>query len=405
MAIALDGVLGLIGEDQAVASPGSNAEPCIAMTRLVGGVSDVGPALQACLDATPANGKVALPPGRYLIATPIHLRLPITLTTLGLSPVSAPCSADERRCAQLHLAIAPAVIASAIMPFDIASDYVRLDHLVFQGTRLTDPGLSAKRCASDKERPMAGGLRVSGTGIVIHRSVFRDMACYTALEFGHGAATVISGNDFVGNGTHTAKLRWADGLTIHDAKGLRVLSNRFRDNTDIQLVLGGCTGCTVADNRFGHSDAAGGGSFGEIMLQAWPKATSGNFTGTRVVRNKIDCGPQRRCGFGIMIGSTPWYDAPAFGGIVAGNRVAHAMLALNVDRLTGPMAIDHNQFIASPGTYPSTCGPRRVDVAVNVSPDSRPFLSSAMPASAISYRGCILNYAIVPEGANAPTSN
>ncbi len=279
------------------------------------------------------------------------------------------------------------------MPFDIDSNAVRLDHLVFQGTLLSDPNLSAKRCAVEKDRSIAGGLRVRGDMLVINRSVFRDMACYTALEYEDGVSTVFIDNDFTGNGLHKGPLHWADGLTIHQGKNLNVSGNRFRDNTDVQLIFGECIGCTVADNRFSHSVAAGGGSFADLMLQAWPKVTSGNFTGTKVVRNTIDCGPQHRCGFGVMIGSAPWYDAPAFGGSVTDNIVRGAMLGINVDRLTGPMTIERNQVSASPGMYSSNCGLRQVTKAINISPESRRFLTMST-ASEVSYRGCILNHVI-----------
>lgn len=279
------------------------------------------------------------------------------------------------------------------MPFDIDSDAVQLDHLVFQGTRLSDPDLSAKRCAVEKDRSIAGGLRVRGNALVINRSVFRDMACYTAFEYGDGVSTVFTDNDFTGNGIHKRPLHWADGLTIHHGKNLRVSGNRFRDNTDVQLIFGECIDCTVADNRFSHSAAAGGGSFADLMLQAWPKVTSGDFTGTKVIHNTIDCGSQHRCGFGIMIGSAPWYDAPAFGGSVTDNTVRGAMLAINVDRLTGPMMIQQNQVTASPGTYSSNCGLHRVTKAINISPESRRFFTMPM-ASEVSYRGCILNHVI-----------
>ncbi|WP_168371644.1 right-handed parallel beta-helix repeat-containing protein [Sphingomonas sp. Leaf198] len=320
----------------------------------------------------------------------------MTLTTRGVSPMAPPCSADERRCAVLHLAIKTSAITGAIMPIEIASNAVRLDHLVFQGTRLSDPALSAKRCASDKERAMAGGLLVNGNTVTITRSVFRDMACYTALEYGTGVEGVIKDNAFTGNGTHDALLRWADGLTIHTAQRFQVSGNRFRDNTDVQLIFGSCVGCTITGNHFDHSGSAEGGAFAEIMLQAWPKATSGDFTGTQVTRNTINCGAQRRCGFGIMIGSAPWYEASTFGGEVTDNRVRGAMLALNVDYLTGPMVIARNDLETVSGTYPSMCGPQRISGAsANFSPRSRTVLPPiATDTTTTAKHYCILNYAI-----------
>lgn len=245
---------------------------------------------------------------------------------------------------------------------------------------------------------MAGGLLVNGNSVVITRSVFRDMACYTALEYGTGVEAVIKDNAFTWNGTHDALLRWADGLTIHTAQRFQVSGNRFRDNTDVQLILGSCVDCTITNNRFDHGGTAAGGAFAEIMLQAWPKATSGDFTGTHVIRNTIDCGPRRRCGFGIMIGSAPWYDAPAFGGAVTDNRVRGAMLALNVDYLTGPMVIERNDLEKVSGTYPSMCGPQRLTGATaNFSPRSRIIVTPAARDDTVTAKHyCILNYSIKP---------
>ncbi len=42
---------------------------------------------------------------------------------------------------------------------------------------------------------------------------------------------------------------WADGLTVIDGVDDVIRDNVFRDNTDVQLVLGGCRRCTVTDNR------------------------------------------------------------------------------------------------------------------------------------------------------------
>lgn len=392
-AIPMLGLLGLLGVQPAYAEPDSSADTCANLPSFVGGARDVGLALQACIDETPAHGIVELAPGPYLIETPVHLRRPLTIKTRGISFADARCFGNERRCALLHLAISPSAISSAVMPFNVESDSVRLDHLVFQGTRSSDPNMSSKRCASDKERAMAGGVRINGNSIVISRSVFRDMACYTALEYGTGIDATIKENAFVENGIHNIEFRWADGLTIHNAVNFRVSDNLFRDNTDVQLIFGSCIFCTIVNNRFEHSQRVEGGSFAELMLQAWPNATSGNFTDTRVELNTIDCGPRRRCGFGIMIGSAPWYSAPAFGGRVTENRVRGAMLALNVDSLTGPMVIERNELEAVSGTYPSMCGPSHIDgVAQNISPVSRAFASVSQNTSTSFEHYCILNY-------------
>lgn len=219
------------------------------------------------------------------------------------------------------------------------------------------------------------------------------MACYTALEYGKGKDVVIRDNLFSHNGRHNVQSHWEDGLTIHMARRFVVTGNRFVDNTDVQLIFGSCIDCTVSDNRFAHSGSAEGGSFAELMLQAWPGSTSGDFTGTRMTRNRIDCGQQQRCGFGIMIGSGPWYTAPVFGGTVTGNKVRGAMVALNINTLSGPMQVEDNDLNLSSGQYLGMCGAQVVrGISANIFPASRAFLSKTPAPDAAFGRDCILNF-------------
>ncbi len=367
--------------------------PCTSVFAFADSERDAGPALRACLDATSADGIVTLPPGRYLVETPIRIVRAVTLRTSNTDTAAPPCFKDEKRCASLHLAIRRDGGAGAVMPFDIDSNNVHLDRLIIEGTKISDPSLTIERCASDKNKPMAGGLRINGSKNSINRSLFRNIGCYTAVEYGEGTNVIVKDNLFTNNGIHNIQSHWADGLTIHSGNGFEVTGNHFHDNTDVQLIFGSCINCIVKSNRFSHSDKADGGSFAELMLHAWPKATSGDFTGTHVTGNDIDCGSRQRCGFGIMIGSAPWYDAPVFGGFVTHNRVRNAMLALNIDKLTGPMFIENNDLNSSTGTYPSMCGPVEInDVATNISPLSQLFGPRSKSDRSSNKHYCILNF-------------
>ena len=383
-------------------TPHAQAQParsaaCAGVAELAGKQMDAGPALQACIDAIPPQSVIAFAPGRYLIETPVRIRRAIRLTTQASVRASVTCMTDAPRCAVLHLAIDPSKAGAAVMPFDIDSADVRIDRVIFEGTRVSDPRLSKMRCATEGQRPMGGGLRVNGSRISITRSVFRDMACYTALEFGGGTESVISNNGFLRNGTHIVAQAWADGLTIHGGHGLRIVGNMFRDNTDVQLIFGGCVACEVRANRFEHGGSAAGGAFAELMLHAWPGAKTGDFTGTVVHGNNINCGPLHRCGFGIMLGAAPWYNAPTFGGIVRGNRVRGAMLAMNVDRLSGVMRVTGNDLQGAAGTYPTACGPRSLPAApLNIEPSSKAYFQGHAPPRTTSVHYCILNFSPAP---------
>ena len=84
-------------------------------------------------------------------------------------------------------------------------------------------------------------------------------------------------------------------------------------------MLGGCLRCTVADNRLEETDGAGQpGAFAGLLVHGWPN-TSGDYAGTADhPATPIDCGPSRRCGFGLGVGGRAWYVSPTSGGLIAG---------------------------------------------------------------------------------------
>lgn len=365
---------------------------CADLAGLANGAADASAALQACFDIVDDGGELALRPGRYLLRRPVKLVRPLTLRTAGVQTSAPACGLGDSRCAVLVFRMVPGAEGGPL-PFEIAADSVTLDHLVFEGSRLAEPEIARAMCLSKSERALAGGVGARGNYLRVTASVFRDFACYTAFEFRAGKAATIENNLFARNGTHDVEQMWSDGLTVHGGERLTIRGNRFVDNTDIQLIFGGCAACSVTGNRFRHGKAAAGGAFAELMIHAWPdNATTGRFDGSRFAGNDIDCGPVPRCGFGIMIGAAPWYDAPTRGGEVTGNRVRGAMLGINIDGLTGPMTIAGNDIEAKPGRYPSGCGPREVATGVNIAPASRQHVVGAPArASAVSWRGCILN--------------
>jgi len=97
-------------------TPCRAAEPprrngCAAVFALAGSGRDAGPALQACVNATPRGGTIAIPPGRYLIAPPVRILHPLILRTQGRTlrrhhvlptkaaahPSTSPLSPDQKQ--------------------------------------------------------------------------------------------------------------------------------------------------------------------------------------------------------------------------------------------------------------------------------------------------------------------
>ena len=364
---------------------------CRAFAGLAGSRGDAAPALLACIASTASGGDVPLAPGRYVLRSRVVIDRPVHLLTGSMTAAAKACQpGGDARCATLILVPGP---ADRALPFAVLANGARIDAIVFQGARAIEPAAGLQACAAADRKPAGGGLQVQGDAVAITRSVFEMFTCYTALEFETGIGAKISNNSFSANGAHDTSQNWSDGLTIHDGKQLVISGNRFVDNTDVQLIFGGCQGCTVTGNSFRHTGKAAGGSFAELMLHAWPKgATSGDFTGTTVSGNAIDCTVQKRCGFGLMIGASPWYQAATFGGTVRANRVANAMVGLNVNDLTGPMQITDNRITASGGRNVATCGMRDT-AAVNVSLASERFVGGSIAgAGHASFVGCLLNH-------------
>jgi hypothetical protein len=345
-------------------------------------------ALTDCLQHLPTGAELSLRPGVYRLTSPILIDRPVTITTAGITSDAAGCADLAGRCATLVVDVPPRAGARA-MPVEVRSDGVTFDHLVVQGGGSTAERNSA--CLNPAFRPNSGGIRVSGSHFTMRKSLLRGFTCYSALEIMAAEGPTLEGNVIGPNGQHMGRL-WSDGVTIHDSNHASVTDNLFVDNTDVQLIFGGCRSCTVENNRFRHSQAFSSASFAELMLQAWP-STSGDYSGTVVRGNSIDCGAERRCGYGIMIGSAPWYSGRMSGGSIASNDVANAMIGINIDALSGPVDVHGNVVRASGGRFPSDCG-TKLWPPVNVGPTSRGFLHGD-PAQAgegsVSTAHCLLN--------------
>ena len=243
-------------------------------------------------------------------------------------------------------------------------------------------------------------MRVLGSNFTIRKSALRNFTCYTTMEVLDRAKKLLIEDNYIGpNGDHRPGDIWADGITIHDSEDTVVRRNTFVDNTDVQLILGGCRRCRIEDNEFRHSGQFARASFAELMLQAFP-STSGNYSGTVVTRNRIDCGKKHLCGYGIMIGANPWkagenprYPGAMFGGTITKNKVANALIGINIDSPTGPVSIYGNEVLSSGGRFRSDCGIKDWP-SVNVAPGARRFVRgdpSNQAEGSVSSTSCIVN--------------
>src|SRR5688572_16441800 len=302
---------------------------CSALKPLDGRTEDASAVIRECVKPARAGDIVELPPGKYRISARVLFERGYTVRTQGKTADMPPCDyVDAPDCAEL---IATPALDAAI--FGLTGIGGAIDHLVINGNKAErTSALGIKGCTF----PMRNG-GLDCTECTMTNSVSKNAFCGTGLQLGvEGTNLRIERNTFAFNGVHSGDGSWADGLTAHQLRDSSIIDNDFIDNTDIDLVLGGCPGCRVRNNRILHTDDPRGAAFAALMVHAWPAgATSGDYTGADISFNSIDCGRKRHCGYGLLVGADPWYQAPTFGGSIHDNRIRNAMQGVNVDHTTG----------------------------------------------------------------------
>ena len=356
---------------------------------------DATAAFEKCIQGMAPGTTLIVAPKIYHFRRPLTINRPVKIISAGLTEGDSGCgSAIDDRCATFMLEpLQDVAAARGRMPIEIKAENVTFSHIRVVGRGGGNPKYDRPICLSSSTRSLGGGLRVEARNFTIKKSVIREATCYTAIEVRAGSDRFVAHNNIIGpNGIHSMAKMWADGLTVHDSSGANISKNLFYDNTDVQLILGGCQRCLIIGNRFRHSGSFEGASFAELMLQSWP-STSGNFSQSLSRHNDIDCTPQQRCGYGIMIGSNPWYIGRVSGGEVTKNRVRFAIMGLNIDELSGVMIIDSNVVKSSGGIFSSDCGKKKWP-AVNVSPRSWIYLRGSIEygsAGSIETTRCLVN--------------
>ena len=318
--------------------------------------ADSSKVLQACIDKTPRGEKLYLPKGKFTLVNDVIIRQPLTMTTSGAS--SSKCSTGEdHECAEIR---ANTDTFTKIGFLKVLSSNVMIDHLVINGNRqVRYQSLAADKCKTSADNNIYGqNVQFVGNNITISNSVFKNALCGTGLYLVSGSGFDVNNNTITSNGIHGTPLFWSDGLTALEISNSNISNNLFSDNTDVDLILGACPNCTIKSNTVTHSNLFASSSFAAIMIQAWPNGgTSGNYTGADISFNNINCSIGQRCGFGLYIGSSAWYDAKAYGGNVHDNNIVGAQQGFAVDKVTN-FSIANNNVSNSQGTFQTSCGPK-----------------------------------------------
>jgi hypothetical protein len=292
----------------------------------------------------------------------------IVLRTRGTASSTAACMLPgSPPCAVLQAAPDLDAAGGFLQILDGSTD-VTVEHLVLDGNRGARLGsAAASACAAGNNRKGFNAI-ARGTG---HRFAWNASVralCGTGMEWRGGEAT-ISWNYFGDNGDHETNRMWADGLTVHEADSSTIEGNECWNNSDVNLIVGGGAGSTIRGNRIVNTTQA---SFAGLMLDNFNGGTSGDFRGTAVTGNRVDC-TTLLCDFAVEIGPHAWYlPRNIFGGEVHGNTAVHGKFCINVEgagTAESPVAVWDNAIGGSPASASFMCGTRPTS-NYNIGPDS-----------------------------------
>lgn len=359
-----------------IEAPAAAAVPlCAGVTGDPSGGDDARANVQACLDATPAGGTLALPAGIFRLSGAISITKPMTVTTAGATASPASCLAyDAPRCAVFRADATVLPSAASTRGFvrmglgSAAVSSITLDHVVVdgnRGARITSPAAAACAAGNNGE-----GINIGAncTSCTVTGSASARALCGSGLEW-DGDGVTVRNSVFLGNGDHDTQNMWSDGLTIHKSDNAIVDGCRFIDNTDVGFISGGGTNAKYTGNVAMQLVQA---SFAAMMLDNFGNGALGKFGGAVMSGNTVICAAP--CHFGIELGPHPWYASPNIeGGTVSGNVVRGAYVGINAQgagTVASPTVITGNDLGPTPASATFQCGTVSGLSSLNVSAES-----------------------------------
>jgi len=318
--------------------------------------SDAGPALRQCIANTPSGGTLEIPPGTYTINSTVRINKPMTLRTAGTAGSTQSCEVLGSACAVLQAHV-DSLLDGGFLVVESTTG-VTLDHLILDGDRDHRLGsIAAAHCRNKYNRYGFNARMTNCSSCRFTYNVSRNALCGTALEYAGHDATIVR-NAFKSNGQdhRTANDLWADGLTVSFSDRATITDNSLIDNTGVALIVGGAKDAKILRNLIRQPTRV---SFAGLMLFNFQnRNNSGDFSGTLVSQNDINCGSLRNCHFGLMLGPHPWNPSLWItGGTVTGNTVVNARQGINVEG-TNLLTLYGNSTTGSPASATFLCGTR-----------------------------------------------
>jgi hypothetical protein len=319
---------------------------CSELEKLRNSDADATKELQNCVNNS-VGKKIELEPGSYKLSATVLIKGPITILPKNKLVSDLPCLGEgDSQCLTFYSDYNVQAAAGRKGLLHLEGDKIFMSHIIVDGRRAQRVGSDNYNKCKSGDNGSALNVSVEATNSMVINSVFKDVLCGSAFEVhAQTSSLTFSNNKILSNGSHYEDRLWSDGLTVHDTKDSVFTDNTFVDNTDVQMIFGGCANCKIARNHFSHEMGnTAGASFAELMIYSWA-STSGNYTGTTVADNVIDCGVDRNCAYGILVGGDSWNDAPrVFGGNLIRNNIKRAMIGLSVDEISDVFLVKDNSI-------------------------------------------------------------
>jgi hypothetical protein len=338
------------------------------------GAADARSALQACIDATPTNGTLALPAGIFRLSGILSIAHPMTLTTSGAANTPNCLAYGGPPCAVFRADDVVSPMAASTRGFvrlgtlGTQVSAVTLDHVVIDGNRGARLSSGpAGQCAAGNN---GDGISVGANcaGCTIAHVVSARALCGSGMEW-DGDGITVKDSVFFANGDHTKNNMWSDGLTIHKSDNAVVDSCAFIDNSDVGFITGGGINAKYTNNVAQQLSQT---SFAAIMLDNFNSGALGDHTGAVLSGSLVAC--PAGCHFGIELGPHPWYASPNIkGGTVTNNTVVGANIEINAQGTgtqAAPTVITNNTLGQTPASAKFLCGTVNGLSPLNVSSES-----------------------------------
>lgn len=311
------------------------------------GGSDASPQLQRCLDsAILEDGVWMFPRGKYLLGQALDIRRnDLTIAATGVTWIA---SRDIRGTGVPHT-----------MVYARGLRGVRIIGLTLDGNIAQRQG--ASYCDGTVNAYAGGNIHFESVEhVTLEHFTSMNAVCGSGMHV-IGKHVRITKSTFAHNGMHKLN-HWSDGITLLVCDDCVLSDNEFIDNSDIGLVFGGGLRTVIEGNRFVQTKKI----FAALAMDNFNNSTPGNFQGSMLVRNSIECG-DNLCDFGINIGPHAWYPSSNIrNGTVTENTIHGAkigILAQGAGTANEPVHVYANSIIEYPATQTEqefSCGTRPV---------------------------------------------